>query len=76
MPGNPNEQNVHYLKPAAFIIQETFLVYAGLKPFASGIQKPDGGIIQNTSTTFGFLNEIIVPCLFSIGISSTVSALI
>ncbi|HYM94021.1 MAG TPA: phosphatase PAP2 family protein [Chitinophagaceae bacterium] len=50
MPGNPNEQNDHYLKPAAFIIPGTFLVYAGLKPFVSGIQKLDDTIYSNIKT--------------------------
>jgi membrane-associated phospholipid phosphatase len=40
-------QNEHYLKPGALIIPATFLVYAGLKPFVSGIQSLDDTIYSN-----------------------------
>jgi membrane-associated phospholipid phosphatase len=40
-------QNEHYLKPGALIIPGTFLVYAGLKPFVSGIQSLDDTIYSN-----------------------------
>lgn len=47
---NPKEHNNHYLKPEAFIIPGTFLVYAGLKPFVNGIQKLDDTIYSNIKT--------------------------
>jgi PAP2 superfamily len=44
---NYKKQDSHYLKPSAFIIPGTFLVYPGLKPFISGIQKLDDTIYSN-----------------------------
>ena len=45
-----NSYNEHYLKPAAFIIPGTFLVYGGLKPFVNGIRTLDDTIYSNIKT--------------------------
>ena len=34
-----NDEDEHYLKPAAFIIPGSFLIYSGLKPFIDDIGK-------------------------------------
>src|ERR1019366_1458316 len=47
---NQKKHNSHYLKSAALIIPGTFLVYSGLKPFVSGIQKLDDNIYSNIKT--------------------------
>lgn len=42
-----NDEDEHYLKPAAFIIPGSFLIYSGLKPFIDDIGKIDNRIMAN-----------------------------
>lgn len=39
--------NKRYLKPSAFIVPGTFIVYGGLKPFVNGIENLDTNIMSN-----------------------------
>jgi hypothetical protein len=47
-----NEEENHYLKPTAFIIPGSFLIYSGLKPFVDGIPKLDNRIMANVQEKY------------------------
>ncbi|MEO9021911.1 MAG: phosphatase PAP2 family protein [Ginsengibacter sp.] len=51
-PVNINDHNYHYLKPTAFIIPGSFLVYGGLKPLIKGISTLDRRIMYNVQQRY------------------------
>lgn len=47
-----NDEEEHYLKPAALIVPGTFLIYSGLKPFVNGIPKLDDRIMADVTAKY------------------------
>ncbi|MGN6194963.1 MAG: phosphatase PAP2 family protein [Ginsengibacter sp.] len=47
-----DDEDEHYLKPTAFIIPGSFLIYSGLKPFVDDIGKLDNRIMANIQKNY------------------------